>query len=65
MDKDVSAIFAFNDMCAYGVYNRLKRLASRFGGGYHPWYDYDNIFSEILDVPRSLWWSLLFMRWRG
>lgn len=49
--KEITAIFAFNDMSAYGVYNRLKKKGisvpediSLVG--------YDNIFfSEILDVP--------------
>lgn len=50
-DKNVTAIFAFNDMSAYGVYNELKKNGlvvpkdiSLIG--------YDDIFfSEILDVP--------------
>lgn len=50
-DKNVTAIFAFNDMSAYGVYNELKKKGlsvpkdiSLIG--------YDDIFfSEILDVP--------------
>ena len=51
LSKKVTAIFSFNDMSAYGVYNRLKR---------HNYYiprdmslvGYDDIFfSEILDVP--------------
>lgn len=49
--KNVTAIFAFNDMSAYGVYNELKKNGlsvpkdvSLIG--------YDDIFfSEILDVP--------------
>jgi len=51
LDKHVSAIFAFNDMSAYGAYNSLKKHrrsvpkdVSLVG--------YDDIFfSEILDVP--------------
>lgn len=51
VDKDVSAIFAFNDMCAYGVYNRLKRLGKSVPEDISL-VGYDNIFfSEILDVP--------------
>lgn len=50
-DKNVDAIFAFNDMSAYGVYGELKKNGvsvpkdiSLIG--------YDDIFfSEILDVP--------------
>ena len=51
LSKKVTAIFSFNDMSAYGVYNRLKK---------HNYYiprdmslvGYDDIFfSEILDVP--------------
>lgn len=49
--KDYTAIFAFNDMSAYGVYNQLKKYnyiipddISLVG--------YDNIFfSQMLDVP--------------
>lgn len=49
--KDISAIFAFNDMSAYGVYSALKKKhihvpeqISLIG--------YDDIFfSEILDIP--------------
>lgn len=51
LKQGVTAIFAFNDMSAYGVYNRLKQKGlsvpediSLIG--------YDDIFfSEILDVP--------------
>ncbi|RRD95874.1 LacI family transcriptional regulator [Clostridiales bacterium COT073_COT-073] len=51
LKQKVTAIFAFNDMTAYGVYNRLKQKGldvpkdlSLIG--------YDDIFfSEILDVP--------------
>lgn len=51
MDKNISALFAFNDMSAYGVYNHLKKKGimvpkeiSLVG--------YDDIFfSTILDVP--------------
>lgn len=51
VEKKVSAIFAFNDMSAYGVYRQLKerkiavpREISLIG--------YDDIFfSELLDVP--------------
>lgn len=52
-EKNVTAIFAFNDMSAYGAYNELKKSGlsipkdiSLIG--------YDDIFfSEILDVPLS------------
>lgn len=51
VDKGVTAIFAFNDMCAYGVYNRLKRMGKSVPGDISL-VGYDNIFfSEILDVP--------------
>lgn len=51
VDKDYTAIFAFNDMTAYGIYSQLKKYnlhipedVSLVG--------YDNIFiSELLDVP--------------
>jgi LacI family transcriptional regulator len=50
-EKDYSAVFAFNDMSAYGVYSQLKKYnysipedISLVG--------YDDIFfSELLDVP--------------
>lgn len=48
---DVSAIFAFNDMSAYGVYNGLKKKGYLVPGDISL-IGYDDIFfSEILDVP--------------
>lgn len=48
---DVSAIFAFNDMSAYGVYNGLKKKGYSVPGDISL-IGYDDIFfSEILDVP--------------
>ena len=48
---DVSAIFAFNDMSAYGVYNGLKKKGYSVPGEISL-IGYDDIFfSEILDVP--------------
>lgn len=50
-DKDISAIFAFNDMSAYGVYNTLKKKEISVPKGMSL-IGYDDIFfSEILDVP--------------
>lgn len=47
----VSAIFAFNDMSAYGVYNGLKKKGYSIPGEISL-IGYDDIFfSEILDVP--------------
>lgn len=48
---DVSAVFAFNDMSAYGVYNGLKKKGYSVPGDISL-IGYDDIFfSEILDVP--------------
>lgn len=48
---DISAIFAFNDMSAYGVYNGLKKKGYSVPGDISL-IGYDDIFfSEILDVP--------------
>lgn len=50
-DKEISAVFAFNDMSAYGVYNRLKKRGISVPEGMSL-IGYDDIFfSEILDVP--------------
>lgn len=47
----VSAVFAFNDMSAYGVYNGLKKWGMSVPGEISV-IGYDDIFfSEILDVP--------------
>lgn len=49
--KGLSAIFAFNDMSAYGVYNSLKKKGISVPGQMSL-VGYDDIFfSEILDVP--------------
>ncbi len=49
--KDYSAIFAFNDMSAYGVYNQLKKSNIRIPDDISL-VGYDNIFfSELLDIP--------------
>ena len=49
--SEVSAIFAFNDMSAYGVYARLKKEGYRVPKDISL-LGYDDIFfSEILDVP--------------
>lgn len=49
--QGVSAIFAFNDMSAYGVYNRLRQIGKSIPGDISL-VGYDDIFfSEILDVP--------------
>lgn len=48
---DISAIFAFNDMSAYGVYNGLKEHKIKIPRDMAV-IGYDDIFfSEILDVP--------------
>jgi len=49
--KEFSAIFAFNDLSAYGVYSRLKELGVKIPSevslvGYD-----DQFFSTLLDVP--------------
>lgn len=49
--KEISAVFAFNDMSAYGVYNSLKKRGISVPEGMSL-IGYDDIFfSEILDVP--------------
>lgn len=49
--KNYSAIFAFNDMTAYGVYKQLKKYNRTIPDEISV-VGYDNIFfSEILDVP--------------
>jgi len=49
--KDYSAVFAFNDMSAYGVYKQLK-LTERIIPDEISIVGYDNIFfSDLLDVP--------------
>lgn len=49
--KNISAVFAFNDMSAYGVYNSLKKKGISVPKGISL-IGYDDIFfSEILDVP--------------
>lgn len=51
LDQNVSAIFSFNDMSAYGVYNRLRKKGLSVPGDISL-IGYDDIFfSEILDVP--------------
>ncbi|MHC1773704.1 MAG: LacI family DNA-binding transcriptional regulator [Flexilinea sp.] len=50
-DKDISAIFAFNDMTAFGVYNYAKKLNISIPNDI-ALVGYDDIFfSEILEVP--------------
>lgn len=49
--KDITAIFAFNDLSAYGVYNGLKKYNVSIPNDISV-IGYDDIFfSEILDVP--------------
>lgn len=51
MGKDFTAIFAFNDMSAYGVYSRLKEYNLSVPDDISV-VGYDNIlFSEIIDPP--------------
>ncbi len=51
MDKEVTAIFAFNDMSAYGCYKRLRQKGLQIPQDVSL-IGYDDIFfSEILDVP--------------
>ena len=53
MDKSFTAIFAFNDMMAYGVYNGLKAHDLSVPADISVM-GYDDIFlSEILEVPLS------------
>lgn len=50
-DKDISAIFAFNDMTAFGVYNYAKKLGISIPKDI-ALVGYDDIFfAEILEVP--------------
>lgn len=51
LEQKVTAIFAFNDMSAYGVYNRLRKKGLSVPGDISL-IGYDDIFfSGILDVP--------------
>lgn len=51
LDKEITAIFAFNDMSAYGAYSYLKKANIRIPEEISL-VGYDDIFfSEILDVP--------------
>ena len=51
LEKKVSAIFAFNDMSAYGAYHQLKKRGISIPKEM-ALVGYDNIFfSELLDVP--------------
>jgi len=50
-NKDYTAIFAFNDLMAFGVYKMLKQLGKRIPNDISV-IGYDDIsFSEMLDVP--------------
>lgn len=50
-DKKLTAVFAFNDMSAYGVYKALRRSKTKIPEEMSL-IGYDNIFfSEMLDVP--------------
>lgn len=49
--QDFTAVFAFNDLSAYGVYNQLKKYHRSIPGDVSL-VGYDDIFfSELLDVP--------------
>ncbi len=49
--QDFTAVFAFNDLSAYGVYNQLKKYHLSIPGDISL-VGYDDIFfSELLDVP--------------
>lgn len=51
LEQNVSAIFAFNDMAAYGAYSELRRRGLRVPEDISL-VGYDDIFfSELLDVP--------------
>lgn len=53
IEKGVSAIFAFNDLSAFGVYNRAKKMKINIPNDLSI-VGYDDVFfSEILDVPLS------------
>jgi|WetSurMetagenome_2_1015567.scaffolds.fasta_scaffold41946_2 LacI family transcriptional regulator len=50
-DKDFTAIFAFNDMMAYGVYNQAKKIGLNIPEDFSL-VGYDDIFfSKMLEVP--------------
>lgn len=51
LEKDITAIFACNDMMAYGVYKRLKEVNIKVPDNISV-IGFDNVFfSEIVDVP--------------
>lgn len=51
LQKNISAIFAFNDMAAYGAYSQLRKKGFRVPDDISL-VGYDDIFfSELLDVP--------------
>lgn len=51
--KDVTAIFAFSDMQAYGVYESAKRAGKRIPDDLSVMGFDDNIYSSVLEVPLS------------
>ena len=53
LKKDVTAIFAFSDMQAYGVYESAKRAGKRIPDDLSVMGFDDNIYSSVLEVPLS------------
>ncbi|MBO5046298.1 MAG: LacI family DNA-binding transcriptional regulator [Clostridia bacterium] len=53
LKKDVTAIFAFSDMQAYGVYESAKRAGKRIPDDVSVMGFDDNIYSSVLEVPLS------------
>lgn len=53
LQKDITAIFAFSDMQAYGVYESAKRAGKRIPDDISVMGFDDNIYSSVLEVPLS------------
>lgn len=53
LEKGVTAVFAFSDMQAYGVYESAKRAGKRIPDDVSVMGFDDNIYSSVLEVPLS------------
>ena len=53
LKRDVTAIFAFSDMQAYGVYETLRRAGKRIPDEISVMGFDDNLYSSVLEVPLS------------